>query len=217
MLPSGISYVGEALISPRQVARILIAERRGLIFGFFVVLIFSIVEGMVATLTFISRLGLYIPIPTPIVGIVLGRITLLFGTVAYVVICMCYWVLGGLIIHAFCKLFGGRGSFEHTLTAFSFLWIPTFIEGLLSLLILVLDYVSGIGLFLLLFFASLVWGLIMSIQALSEVHGFGAGKALLSMIIPVIIIIVVLLVSSIIIGIRISCTSVLALLTNVRW
>ena len=189
-LPGAIKDLGESLIAPRQVVKILITERRGLTFSFFVVLVFSIVEGMVATLTFIGKLGSFIPVP--FVGGFLGRVALFFGTIFYVILCICYWVLGGLIIHLFCRLFKGRGDFEHTLTAFAFLWIPAFIIGLLSPVILALDYISGIGLFLLLFFVSLIWGLIISVQALSEVHGFGIGKAFLSLIIPMIIIFILL-------------------------
>jgi len=190
--PSIIRDLGESLIAPRQVIRILIAERRGLLFGFFIVLIFSIIEGAIATLTFIGKLATWIPVG--FIGWLFGGLSLLFGTTLYVILSIGYWIIGGLIVHLFCKLFNGQGLFEQTLTAFSYLWLPAFILGLGAPFILILDYITGIGLFLLLFSISFIWGLILSSQAISEVHGFGVGKALLSVISPTVILFIILII-----------------------
>jgi len=186
-LPSIIRDLGESLVAPRQVIQILIAERRGLTFGFFIVLLCSILIGATATMVFISKLISFVPLG--ILSWIFGNVAILFGIASFVILSIGYWLIGGLIIHIFCKLLKGNGLFEHTLVAFSYLWLPSFLIGLIAPALMFLDYLTSLGLFLLMLCISFIWGVILSVQALAEAHNFSVSKALLSMLAPILILI----------------------------
>jgi len=184
-----IKNLGGILISPRQTIRIISAERKSLLFGLLIVILLSIVQSITfSTLFIITPLTWMLPALPALSGATLALLV-----VCYVILSVSFWFICSIIVYAFSKLFRGKGSFEDTLLAFSLLWAPSFMLGLVGPILAFLDYLMSIGIYISLFAISFIWGLVLTIIALSEVHSYGIGKAILSIVVPVLLIAVIAL------------------------
>ncbi|RLE55596.1 MAG: hypothetical protein DRJ40_07675 [Thermoprotei archaeon] len=182
-IPYLIEYLGLNLIAPRQGIRIVIAERRSLIFGFVTVLIAAIIESCVGSTVFVLKLLRHVPMVYAFAGPLVPTLAVLVGIFAVFLI----WIITGGLVYLFARLLGGKGDFEATLAAGSLLWLPVFLLGLSGPIAAFVNYLAAIGLFLTLRCIAFVWGIVICCIALSEVHRFSVGRALLSMLLPVIV------------------------------
>ncbi|MCD6488738.1 MAG: hypothetical protein J7K21_05895 [Desulfurococcales archaeon] len=79
VFPVLLEYLGMALIAPREYIRIAIVERRTILHGFLLVLVFSIVNGLLTGYTLVGKMLVFIGIPW------LGTLTVL-GAVLFTIV-----------------------------------------------------------------------------------------------------------------------------------
>ncbi|WFO75012.1 YIP1 family protein [Desulfurococcaceae archaeon MEX13E-LK6-19] len=184
-VPAFIEYFGTAVTAPRQFAKIVMAERKELYYGFAIVLVFSIMVSIVSTYAVVIKAMGFAPfLPGFVVSATLGGLVVL-GVIASIIL----WLIIGLLVHGFSVLLGGKNGFEQTLMALSFFWIPWFIHGLAAPVYVFADYMTSLVIWMLVTIISLCWGVILVVLSLAEVHEYGVGRAFASILLPLVIIV----------------------------
>lgn len=194
-----LDYIGMILASPRTIAKILIAERRSILWGFIIVisasLMLSINLSYVLIIKTLGILGLTIPFIKSV-----STIAIVLGVVLGNIIA---WLLLGLLLYAFDKALNGKASLENILLIYSFQWMPLFIVGLVSPIFYFLDIVSSILLLTLVTIIALLWGYIIVLIANAEANGFSLARSFVASILQLLIVFSVIVYIPILIGVMI--------------
>ena len=179
-------YFGISLVDSRRSVRVLAASRSGLFISFLVVVLSSVTVGATITILITSILSPLIQVE--FINVPVSGLLLLASITAFIILGLGYWVVGGLLIHISCKLLGGIGRLEDTLIALSHSWVPLFLLALILPILILLNPVISVGVYILVLLVLTMWGLILAVCALSEVHKFSVIRAVLSMVIILILV-----------------------------
>lgn len=183
-----LEYFSISLVSPRRSVKVLITGRNGLLISFLIVLLSSVIVGVTLTVLLTSKL---LPLAqVRLTNVPVSGLLLLASITAFIVLGLGCWIFSGLLIHISCKLLRGGGRLEDTLIALSHLWMPLFLLGLVLPVFILLSPTISVGIYVLLLFILTIWGSVLAICALSEVHRFSTIRALLSTVIILVIILV---------------------------
>ncbi len=194
-----LDYIGMILASPRTIAKILIAERRSILWGFITVisasLMLSVNLGYILIVKTLGILGIAIPFMKSV-----SIIAIVLGTVVGSIIA---WLLLGLLLYAFDKALDGKASLENILLVYSFQWIPLFIVGLVSPVFYYLDMVSSILLLTLVTIIALLWGYIIVLIANAEANGFSLARSFIASILQLFMVFSVIVYIPVLLGVKI--------------
>lgn len=195
------------LFSPVSTFKRMIKERTSVSAAVVVVLVASICSGAGGVLiqsTLSSSLGGYptpssTPSPTPIPGSgfeasqmqsVSPTVSLVMGVVSGVV----GWIIIAGVLHIVAKALGGNGTFESMLLLMGFANLPNIFQAPVGLI----AFLSG-GLSSLMIFTGLggllgLWILALDVIAIREAHDFSTGRAIATLVLPIVVIVVLALV-----------------------
>ncbi len=187
--PAMIEYLGASMTKPRAFVKIVLAERKALTFSFAIVAIVSAMIGLVTTHTLVVKPLRLIPIN--IIHVVSLSVIIL-SIVVSIFLGLISWLFIGFINYLILRGFGGKASFEETLTALTCFYTPYFIVGILSILTMYTGLVVGTLIIIVGLSIAFIWGLISCSSALSEVHKVSTLKAFLSIILTFIVITIAL-------------------------
>ncbi len=194
-----LDYIGMILASPRIIAKILIAERRSILWGFITVISASLMLSVnLGYILIVKTLGI-LRITIPFIKSV-SIIAIVLGTVVGSIIA---WLLLGLLLYAFDKALDGKASLENILLVYSFQWIPLFIVGLVSPVFYYLDMVSSILLLTLVTIITLLWGYIIVLIANAEANGFSLARSFIASILQLLIVFSVIVYIPVLLGVKI--------------
>lgn len=123
-----------------------------------------------------TELNFYLPVSVVFVGIIFFAFASLF--------------ISCLLIHLFCRLFGGTGGYWNLLSAYAFASFPmiisvpvVFLAGFLGVVGSVFSGVVSFGLS--------IWVLVLNVIAIRESHGLSTGMSILAYIIHFVILIAI--------------------------
>ncbi len=179
-----IEYLGMLITSPKNLVRILLAERRGPLLGFTMVLLSSLVLSLNLSYILIMKtlgfIGVNIPFirSVSVIGIIIGLV--LMNIIA--------WLLLGLILYLFDRALDGKASLESILLIYSFQWAPLFIIGFLSPVFYYLDMITSILILVLVVALALIWGYIIVLMGNAIANDFSIAKSFLASILQLLIV-----------------------------
>lgn len=174
MVLSIVDRVKGFLFSPSQTFDASKDDTLGDAFTYFLIIlaIYAILMAIIATVAFsllsglMTMLGVPVPIgPTlgPLVGVGLFIAALIVGIIGIFV--------GGFWLHLWVYLLGGRNGVVQTLKAGFYGSTPYLILGWIPLINVI----------------TMIWGLIVGVIGIRQLHGFSTGKAVLAMILAIVV------------------------------
>lgn len=107
------------------------------------------------------------------------------------------WFLYGAVLHLVAEIWGGKGSPRGTLTIYALAALPGVFLITVELLLRLLRVpdIAAAALSGITGFGVLVWGVVLLVLGLREVHGFSTGLAALTVLTPVAVLIVLVMLS----------------------
>ncbi len=180
MVLSIVARVKGFLFSPSQTFDASKDNTLGDAFTYFLIIlaIYAILMAIIATVafSFISDMMKMLGVPMttmldpalgPLVGIALFIVALIVGIIVI--------FIGGLWLHLWVYLLGGRNGVVQTLKAGFYGSTPYLILGWILLLIPLINVIA------------IIWGLSVAVIGIRQLHGFSTGRAVLAMILAIIV------------------------------
>lgn len=182
------------LFSPVSTFKQMIEEKTSIAFAVVVVLVSSICSGAGSALTQIalsSSLGVYPGLETyqlqsmisPTASLVMGLVGGILG-----------WVIIAGVLHLVAKVLGGKGTFEGMLLLMGFATLPNIFQAPVGLIAFFSGGLSGLTISLGLGVLLGLWILALNVIAIREAQGFTTGKAIVTLILPVVLLVILALV-----------------------
>ncbi|MFO7967006.1 MAG: Yip1 family protein [Archaeoglobaceae archaeon] len=182
------------LFSPVSTFKRMIEERTSIAFAVIVVLVGSVCSGAGSVLiqsTLISSIGTYPGFEayqlqsmiSPTASLVLGVVGGVLG-----------WVIIAGVLHLVAKALGGRGTFEGMLLLMGFATLPNIFQAPAGLIAFFSGGLSGLMIFFGLMALLGLWILALNVIAIREAQGFTTGKAIVTLILPIVILVILALV-----------------------
>lgn len=188
------------LFSPVSTFKQMLEERTSVSAAVVVVLVASICSGAGGALiqsTLSSSLGGY-PSPSPSPGFETSQMQSMLPPTASLVMGVVSGVVGWIIIagvlHIVAKALGGNGTFESMLLLMGFANLPNIFQAPVGLVAFLSGGLSGLMIFLGLGGLLGLWILALDVIAIREAHDFSTGRAIATLVLPIVVIVVLALV-----------------------
>jgi hypothetical protein len=165
------------LLRPVETFRQLREESLGDAFVYYglLLIVYAILSSLFSLAGYLFVLS-WIP-PGIIPSVILPSLLLPFMVLGILVVFIIGLIVGGVILHLFVYLVGGRKGLEQTLKAAMYGTTPVFVFGWIPL----------IG------FLALIYALVLEILAVRELHEISTGRALLAVLLPFLLILVLII------------------------
>ncbi|MFP3910367.1 MAG: Yip1 family protein [Archaeoglobaceae archaeon] len=182
------------LFSPVSTFKRMIDERTSIVFAVIVVLVASMCSGAGSALTqsaLSSSFGAYPGLETyELQSMVSPTASLFMGVVGGIL----GWVIITGVLHLVAKALGGKGTFGGMLVLMGFATLPNIFQAPVGLIAYFSGGLSGLTVALGLGALLGLWILALDVIAIREAHGFSTGKAIVTLILPVVLLVVLALV-----------------------
>ncbi len=184
---SVLADLGGLITSPRQTFRIIFAEKRGLLPAVVVFLVMVTVQSLVTVSNFIARfLGLTESFLGGFGGSLSAFIGLL-GVAGMIIVGTIFWLILGLLTHAFARFLGGKADIEKALIVLGYAKVSFFIYVILAFAAIFTSFLVSLGLLIVGYLISVVLWVIVASTGVSEAYGISMGRGLASVILPFIV------------------------------
>ncbi len=182
------------LFNPVSTFKRMIEENTSIVFAVIVVLVSSLCSGAGSALTqsaLSSPFGAYPGLETyQLQSMISPTVSLIMGLVGGVL----GWVIIAGVLHLVAKALGGKGTFEGMLLLMGFATLPNIFQAPVGLIAFLSGGLSGLTISLGLGALLGLWILALNVIAIREAQGFTTGKAIVTLVLPVVVLVVLALV-----------------------
>jgi hypothetical protein len=192
-----LENISGTLFSPAASFRRMLEERTSVTIAAIIVLIACICSGVGSILTQSVFMSMFAEFPgfgpaapgfevvmlSPAASIILSVVSGFIG-----------WVVIAGILHVVAKMLGGKGAFTEMLVLMGFAMLPNIFQAPIGLVVILSGGFAGAFIAMGLGGILMIWILILYVLAIREAHKFSTGRAIATLVLPVVVLIVLVVI-----------------------